>query len=316
MNWHKIWIFVTPSMRQLIPSSRFKFERFHHMMGKKYVITQERLQEGGDRVKRALFKRTCAALKHTGESQVVLDCKYKGTKEEDAPLHSNTQVIYTWTLRGHSTDYETIACKMLHGAVKICAPRVVKQRLARSLLSEVVRLHRLVPGMQALEVNQVQCHAIAVPKRHTGTYETTYITKLGKRIEHVKLAHIARNEYFVHPGTVLSIAEMFPASVKEELPASGERKKPVLVPMKPLRECELRSRLFAVAEFRAELARAKAEGRDVIKEAAHSLFENISEIARLPKQVFVLWSSTTLERGKQEHASEVMLSSLCKARLP
>ena len=117
------------------------------------------------------------------------------------------------------------------------------------------------------------------------------------------------------PGTVLSIAEMFPASVKEELPASGERKKPVLVPMKPLRECELRSRLFAVAGFRAELARAKAEGRDVIKETAHALFEDISNTARLPKQVFVFWSSTTPEGNKHEYASEVMLSSLCEARL-
>ena len=285
-------------------------------MGKQYVITQERLQEGGERVKKELFKRTCAALKHNGESQVVLECKYKGTKSEDAPLHTNTQVIYTWSLRGHSTDHETIACKMLHGAVKICAPRVLKQRLARVLLAEVVVQRRLVPAMQAFEPTQLQCHAIAVPKRHTGNYETTYITKLGKRIEHVKLAHISRNEFFVHPGTVLSIAEMFPVSVKEEIPASGKRKNPVLVPMKPLRECELRSRLFAVAGFRAELARAKAEGRDIIKEAAHALFEDISDIARrLPKQVFVLWSSTTPEGGKQEYASEAMLSDLCEARL-
>ena len=285
-------------------------------MGKKYAITQERLQEGGERVKKELFKRTCAALKHNGESQVVLECKYKGTKEEDAPLHTNTQVIYTWSLRGRSHDYETIACKMLHGAVKICAPRVLKQRLARSLLPEVVGQRRLLPAMHALDMNQVQCHAIAVPKRHTGPYETTYLTKLGKRIEHVKLAHISKNEFFVHPGTVLSIAEMFPVSVKQELPASGKRKNPVLVPMKPLRECELRSRLFAGAGFRAELAKAKAEGRDVIKEAAHALFEDISDIARrLPKQVFVLWSSTTPEGGKQEYASEAMLSNLCEARL-
>ena len=102
-----------------------------------------------------MFKRTCAALEHTGESQIVLDCKYKGSNEEDAYLHTNTQVIFSWTLRGYSTDYVTIAGKMLHDAVKICAPRVVKQRLARSLLSEVVGLHRVIPGKQALEVNQV-----------------------------------------------------------------------------------------------------------------------------------------------------------------
>ena len=284
-------------------------------MGKKYAITQERLQEGGEQVKKELFKRTCAALKHNGESQVVLECKYKGTKAEDAPLHTNTQVIYTWSLRGNSTDHETIACKMLHGAVKICAPRVLKQRLARVLLAEVVVQRRLVPAMQAFEPTQLQCHAIAVPKRHTGPYETMFMTKMGKRIEHVKLAHIAGQEWMVHPGNVLSAADMFPASVKEETPLSGKKKNPVFVPMKPLPECcELRSKLFAVAAFRAELARAKAEGREVIKEAAHALFEDISEVARLPKQVFVMWNSTTPEGDKHEHASEVMLSSLCKAR--
>ena len=133
-------------------------------------------------------------------------------------------------------------------------------------------------------------------------------------MQHVKLAHISGDEWLVHPGRVLSVAEMFPIALKEEPTTSGKRKQPGTVIMEPMPECELRNKLFAVANFRAELSRAKAEGRDIVKENAHALFEtDLSKVERLPKQVFVLWSAMTPE-GRLEHASDVMVSSLYQKR--
>ena len=82
-------------------------------MGKRSIITPQRLEDGAGRAKAELFKRFCAALKHNGvDTKVSLDCKYKGTVQEDAPLHSNTRVIYTWRVNGKDIKYETLACKL------------------------------------------------------------------------------------------------------------------------------------------------------------------------------------------------------------
>ena len=284
-------------------------------MGKRSIITPQRLEDGAGRAKAELFKRFCAALKHNGvDTKVSLDCKYKGTVQEDAPLHSNTRVIYTWRVNGKGIEYETLACKFLHSSIKIAAPRNLKQMLVRALLPEVIAQRRLVPGMQAFDVSQLHCHGIALAKFHVGNYETTYLLNQGKTVEHVKLAHISGDGWLVHPGGVLSEAEMFPITLEKKPTTGGKRNHPGVVIMEPIPECEQRNELFAVAHFRAEISRAKAEGRDIVKENAHALFEtDLSTVEHLPKQVFVLWSAMT-PAGRQEHVSRVMVSSLYHGR--
>ena len=49
---------------------------------------------------------------------------------------------------------------------------------------------------------------------------------------------------------------------------------------------------------------------------ADALFDrDTSQWKRSPKQVFVLWSSTSSEGGEEHHATEVMFSSLFNGRL-
>ena len=285
-------------------------------MGKRSIITPQRLQDGADRAKKELFKRFCTALKHNGvDTKVSFDCTYKGTVQEDAPLHSTTRVIYTWRVDGKDTEYETLACKFCHNSIKICAPRALKNLLVKALLPEVIVQRRLIPGMQVFEADQLQCHGIAVPRPHVETYETVYLLSQGKRVQHVKLAHIAGDEWQVHPGKILTVTDMFPATVKEESAIKEQNKtNPIAVLMQPMPQCELRSKLFAVATFRAEVARAKAEGRDIIKENAYALFDtDLDGIDHLPRQVFVLWSAITSE-GRQEYVSEMMMSNLYNRR--
>ena len=124
------------------------------------------------------------------------------------------------------------------------------------------------------------------------------------------------DDWLVHPGRALSVADMFQSSVKEE-PATnnGKRKNPgMIVAMEPMPECEQRDKLYAVANFRAEVLRAKREGQEVVPHIAHALFEkDYSNVGRIPKQFFVLWSAKTPEL-RLEHATEVLLSSLCNLR--
>jgi hypothetical protein len=174
--------------------------------------------------------------------------------------------------------------------------------------------------MRTFDVEQIKCHGLALAKPHTGPYETTVLKAPGKgsRVEHVKLAHISGDQWLVHPGTVLTPAQMFATRVEEEtLTSSKKKQNPVMSHMEPIPQCELRSKLFAFACLQAELTRAKEEGRLVNTEVAHASFDKAAfQIApRIPKQVFVLWSATTRE-GLQEHrATEVMFSSLYKGRL-
>ena len=161
---------------------------------------------------------------------------------------------------------------------------------------------------------QIRCRGLALAKEHVAQYETTFLNVKYKRAEHVKLARISGKKWLVHPGTVLSTAEIFNTVVEEE--PCKKNKNPIVERIEPIPRCELRSKLFAVASFQAEVLRTKEERRAVDTGVADALFDkDSSKWTRLPKQVFVLWSSQSSESTEEHHATEVMFSTLFKGRL-
>ena len=280
-------------------------------------ITKDRLSDAGRQAALAVLKQHQGLLKLSGDANVALDCKYIGTAREDEPLRSNTQVVFHWIVGDDTTnpfEQRTLAGKLLHCDSKPQAPRQLKIHLLCSLLPEAIVERRLVPAMlKVANGTQIRCRGLALAKEHVAQYETTFLNVKYKRAEHVKLARISGKKWLVHPGTVLSTAEIFTAAVEEE---PSKKNNPIVERIEPIPRCELRSKLFAVASFQAELLRAKEERRAVDTGLADVLFDkDSSKWTRLPKQVFVLWSSQSSDGGEEHHATEVMFSTLFKGRL-
>ena len=86
--------------------------------------------------------------------------------------------------------------------------------------------------------------------------------------------------------------------------------------IEPIPPCDLLSKLFAIACFQAECIRAREERRPVDTGVADALFDkDTSKWKLIPKQVFVLWTSTTSEGTEEHHATEVIFLTLFKGRL-
>ena len=71
---------------------------------------------------------------------------------------------------------------------------------------------QLAPG------KTIHCHALAVAKKHDGSYETVVLSTDDdkSRVEHLKLAHVSGQKWVVHPGTSLSPSLLFVTEIPEE----------------------------------------------------------------------------------------------------
>ena len=281
-------------------------------------ITKDRLSHAGNLAAQSVLKQHQGMVKLNGDaSKVVLKCKYMGTVREDEPLRSNTQVMFHWIVGDDSTnpfEQRTLACKLLHCDPKPHAPRQLKIHLLCSLLPEAIVEHQLVPAMQRFEQAHIRCRGLALAKEHDAQYQTTFLYVRHKRVEHVKLAHISGKKWLVHPGTVLSTTEVFSAIIEDE--PIPKKNKAIVERMETIPPCELRSKLFAVANFQAECLRAKEETRAVDTGVADAMFDkDSSKWTKVPKHVFVLWSSSTADGVEEHHATEVSFSTLFKGRL-
>ena len=233
-----------------------------------------------------------------------------------------------WTVDGVGPfEHKTFVNKILHGKPgvrKIYAPRAARLALIYALMPEMLARQRLVQSMRSKASSDVRitCHGLFTAKKHEEAYETTLLQMQSKRkaVEHIKLACIDGNKWLVHPGTILTPAYTFATEVEGDVDDTPQGKrakqtKPVIVEkMQCIPQCEQRDRLFAVASFQAEVVRATALKRTVDTGAAHARFDKVIA-GKPPKQVFVLWRSTTSEGLVVEHADEVAFSTLYSKRL-
>ena len=190
-----------------------------------------------------------------------------------------------------------------------------------SMLPQLVAKQRALPFIERLgpEVH-IHCHALAVAKKHEGSYETVLLSgdKGTRKAEHLKLAHVSGKKWVVHPGTSLSPCLMFLTDIPDE-PATSPNKrnkassKPVIVDkIEPIKNADALSKLFAVANLIAEVKRAKIEKREIDIKVAHALFD-MSLPQKIPKQVFVLWSAAG--SGAEERVNEVAFNKLFHKRV-
>ena len=280
-------------------------------------ITNERLSHAGRNVAGPVLQKYQNMLKLC-DSKTTLQCKYIGTVREDEALRTRTQVKFHWIV-GEDTsvplEQTTFPGKLLHCNPKPKAPRQLKVRLVCQLLPEAIAERRLVPAMQKVaDGTRICCRSLALAKDHDAEYETTFLSMRNKRVEHVKLAHVSGKQWLVHPGTVLSTSEIFAATIED--PAVKKKKDVIAERMEAIPKCEQRSKLFAVACFQAESLRAKTELRAMDTVIGEQMFDKDTlKWTRLPKQVFVLWSSTTSDGAREHHATEVMFWTLFNGRL-
>ena len=185
-------------------------------MGK--LITNERLSHASHNAAESVLRDHQKMLK-LSETKTTLQCKFIGTVNEDEQLRTTTQVKFHWIV-GEDTssplEQTTFPGKILHCNPKPKAPRQLKVRLLCQLLPEAIAERRLVPAMQKVaDGTQIRCRSLALAKDHDAEYETTFLSTRNKRVEHVKLAYISGKKWLVHPGTVLSISEIFAATIEE-----------------------------------------------------------------------------------------------------
>ena len=135
------------------------------------------------------------------------------------------------------------------------SPRQVKMALIYYLLPHVIAKQRSLPFIARVSPEvKINCHALAVAKKHEGSYETVVLPsdKGNRRAEHLKLAHVSASKWVVHPGTALSTSLMFITEISDECSQNKRHKssKAVVVDkIEPIKNEEALSKLFAVAHL-------------------------------------------------------------------
>jgi hypothetical protein len=277
----------------------------------KLKITKERLEDAGLKAAEKVRKDMERQLKVELEAGKVT-CSYVGTVEEDAPLHSTTRVAYEWGIKDvGKVKNEIFVGKVLH-ASWLVPPYGYKTPLLVCCLPEAVTTHRAVPGMLKYEKCDVACRAIAVAMpRENDDYETTYINVGGRRVEHIKCAHINGDIWLVHPGGTLHPKDLFKTEVQpdsKKAKLNGPTQKIEVV------RCNALGNLMAYAHWQAEMEKSTMEDREPDLAKAEELFlKDPFKWTKTPKQAFALWSAKRGE-GWEQRLSEVNLHSLSKSR--
>ena len=173
---------------------------------------------------------------------------------------------------------------------------------------------------------ELKCHGLFTTKKPKAghKYETAMLP--GRQVEVIKMAHIIDKTWLVLPCNSLQHNFMYPT----ELPSKGElkadakeghqdKKRKLAQPKtdeKLPRTILKRKRdeLFAMATFKAELVRAAKTKTEINLAVAHKRFVKL-RTEKSPKNVFVLWSSTTREGCVEEYAEQVPFHHVWDARL-
>ena len=224
---------------------------------------------------------------------------------------------FAWQIDGAETiEQKTFVCKALHNGGLGKPPRLLKLPLLCAILPEAITQRRLVPAMAKYDLHQIRCRGLARARPHDEPYDTVFLNMRGKKVEHVKLACISGKNWLVHPGQVLTPTQITKVEIDDEVNKKTKRHPVVVERIEQIPPCELRSKLFAIACFQAECMRAREECRPVDTNVSDALFDkDTSKWKRSPKQVFVLWTSTTSDGTEEHHATEVNFSTLFKGRL-
>ena len=121
------------------------------------------------------------------------------------------------------------------------------------LLPHVIAKQRSLPFLARVSPEvKISCHALAVAKKHEGSYETVVLPgdKGNRRAEHLKLVHISGQKWVVHPGTALATSLLFITELPDECSQNKRHKssKGVVVDkIEPIKNEEALAKLFAVA---------------------------------------------------------------------
>ena len=131
-------------------------------------------------------------------------CNYVGAVKEDAALHADARVTYEWGIKDvGSVKNDIFVGKVLH-ARWLAPPNTFKTPMLVSCLPSSIAKHRAVPAMLKYEKCDVACRAGAIAMiREDDDYAKTYINVGGRRVEHIKCAHINGDVWLVHPGGTL-----------------------------------------------------------------------------------------------------------------
>ena len=199
------------------------------------------------------------------------------------------------------------AGKSLHAELSV--PTELKIPLLCACLPAKIMRHRLVPAMNAH--SEAECRCIAIAKQANTDVRTTFITMCGRRVEHIMCAHVADDVWLCHPGGLLSPRDLVKVNVDA---TTGVKKARMAAPTHRLEfmaPSEKLDKLMAIAQLRAEVARADVEARAVDLDAAEELFnKNPLTWSCRPKEVFVLWCYKTPEGGWVPQATEMVLKLL------
>ena len=129
-----------------------------------------------------------------------------------------------------------------------------------SCLPLSITTHRAVPTMLTFEKCDVARRAVAIAMvRDDDDYEKTYINVGGRRVEHIKCAHINGDVWLVHPGGTLHPKDLFKTEVQpdsKKAKLNGPTQKVEVV------RREVLCNLMAYAHWQAEMERAKMEDRE------------------------------------------------------
>ena len=243
-----------------------------------------------------------------------------------------TGIIVEWRIEGIAClEQKTYVNKILHGNINtrtIPIPPVIKRALVYALIPQALVQQPEMESMlrEAALGKELKCHGLFTTKKPKAghKYETARLP--GRQVEVIKMAHIIDKTWLVLPCNSLQHNFMYPT----ELPSKGElkagakeghqdKKRKLAQPKtdeKLPRTILKRKRdeLFAMATFKAELVRAAKTKTEINLAVAHKRFVKL-RTEKSPKNVFVLWSSTTREGCVEEYAEQVPFHHVWDVRL-
>jgi hypothetical protein len=258
-------------------------------------ITQQRLQRVAADAALKEIKKTEDLLK-TKLDKNILSCRFLGTEPKNQKLNAKARILFEWKVQGMGA----VTSKLFLGPVlydqSLASPHAIKLPFLCACLPKAIGEQKALPFMAG--EGEVTCRAIVLPKAldQVTLKKGTVADKQGVYwlLARVKDdTWIALNEK--SPITAKNLVEEQVATILDDAVCGNT---------------DSLRKVYAIAHFQCELARAKLEQKPVNLDEADKFFEqNATKWSIKPKTVLVRWAT-----AGEERVDEVALRSVVKRR--
>ncbi len=229
----------------------------------------------------------------------LLTCRYIGTHPQGQKLNAKARVVFEWRVKDLGAATSTLFLAPVLYDLSLVAPHSIKMPYLMAALPKALTEQKNLPFL-ADETGQVTCRSIALPKDNITEQKLKKGTVEGKDGAFLLLAKVHDKTWICLPEKAKLLTKHLSEEAVTDLPDGTM----------PILSGEAWRKVYSIAHFQAEVARAKFNNEPVdLAKADQFLESNAMQWNTRPKSVLVRWAV-----NGEERVDEVPLRSIVKRR--